>query len=352
MIASYSNPRYASGFSLIEMLLAMVIGLIIMAGVMQVYITSRDTQRVSEDQIEVLSNARFVLETIAYDLRHTNMWGRHNNGQLIACQKVGGLSLACPAGNEMPAAGDDCEVGNYINVLRPLFGSDDSNPYSASCASQSYKPGTDVLTVGYADTNRIATNALAVGPAYLRTSLAGGAFFVGRGPNFIPDMPLIPGWDDDTKSSNHSVVSRAYYASDYAYVPGDGIPSLRRTDLVAGPTVTSELLVPGVEDFQLEYGVDIGANGNQSGDRDGQVDAYVKASSVANWSLDIVTVRIWLLLRAAHRDEDGLYLETETFNMGGKVVVTPGDGYARSLVSSVVKMRNTFQGNVDTAGGM
>ena len=237
-------------------------------------------------------------------------------------------------------------------MLRPLFGSDDSNPYSVTCASQSYKPGTDLLNVGYADTNRIATSALASGVAYLRTSLAGGAFFVGTGPNSLPDMPLIPGWDYDEKSSNHAVVSRVYYVSDYAYVPGDGIPSLRRTDLAAGPTVNSELLVPGVEDFQLEYGVDIGINGVQGSDRDGQIDAYVKASSVVNWSLDIVTVRIWLLLRAAHRDEDGLYLETETFNMGGKAVVTPGDGYARSLVSSVVKMRNTFQGNVDTAGGM
>ena len=351
MIASYSNPRYASGFSLIEMMLAMVIGLIIMAGVMQVYITSRDTQRVSEDQIEVLSNARFVLETLAYDLRHTNMWGRHNNGPVIACQKLGGLSLACPGGKEMPAAGGDCEAGNYINVVRPLFGSDDSNPYSVTCASQSYKPGTDILAVGYADTNRIATSALAGGVAYLRTSLAGGAFFVGKGPDILPDMPLIPGWDYDEKSSNHAVVSRVYYASDYAYVAGDGIPSLRRTDLVAGPAVSSELLVPGVEDFQLEYGVDIGINGVQGSGRDGQVDAYVKASNVVNWSLDVVTVRIWLLLRAAHRDEDGLYLDAETFNLGGKVVVTQGDGYARSLVSSVVKMRNTSQKNVYTAGG-
>ena len=352
MITSYSNPRYASGFSLIEMMLAMVIGLIIMAGVMQVYITSRDTQRVSEDQIEMLSNARFVLETIAYDLRHTNMWGRQNNGALLACQKTGGLSLVCPPGKEMPAAEADCEVGNYINVLRPLFASDDSSPYTATCTSQSYKPGTDVLTVGYADTNQIATSALAAGVAYLRTSLTGGAFFVGTGPNVLPDMPLIPGWDDDTKSSNHAVVSRAYYASDYAYVPGDGIPSLRRSDLVAGPAVSSELLVPGVEEFQLEFGVDIGTNGNQGGDRDGQVDAYVKASNVANWSLDVVTARIWLLMRAAHRNEDDLYAGAETFNLGGKVVVAPDDGHLRYLVSGVVKMRNTFQRNVDTAGGM
>ena len=252
----------------------------------------------------------------------------------------------------MPDAEADCESGDYINVVRPLFATDDSNPYSATCASDFYKPGTDVLTMGYADTNRIATSALAVGVPYVRTSLTGGAFFMGTGPNNIPDMPLIPGWDEDEKSSNHTVVSRAYYVSDYTYAVGDGRPSLRRSNVLAGPAVSSELLVPGIENFQLEFGVDIGTNGVQGSGRDGQVDAYVKAGNVGNWSLDVVTVRIWLLMRAMHKDKNGLYRDPKTFNMGSTVVVAPGDGYHRSVFSAVVKPRNTHQGNVETAGGV
>ena len=351
MNSAYPNPGRSSGFSLIELMLAMVIGLIIMGGVMQIYISTRDTQRSSEDQLAMLGDARFAMEAIAYDLRHTNIWGRHNNGQLVYCQKdTPGFSFPCPDGFEMPDATDDCAAQEYVNIARPLFAADNDNPYAATCAAQSYKSGTDVLTVRYADTNRIGTNVLAAGVAYLRTSLSGGALFVGQGANFLPDMPLdLPGWDDETKSSNHLLVSRAYYVSDYSDAPGDGLPSLRRSALESGPAMVSEVLLTGVEDFQLEFGVDVGANGVQ-GNRDGQVDAYVKASSVGNWALDVVAVRVWLLMRSERQDRNDIGT-AQTFTIAGNTVTTPNDGYRRYLVSGVVKLRNTFQRNVKTAGG-
>ena len=352
MNSAYPNPGRSSGFSLIELMLAMVIGLIIMGGVMQIYISTRDTQRSSEDQLAMLGDARFAMEAIAYDLRHTNVWGKHNYGQLIYCQKdTPGFSFDCPAGFEMPNAAADCAAQEYVNIARPLFAADNSNPYAVTCAAQSYKSGTDVLTVRYADTNQIGTNVLGIGVAYLRTSRGGGALFVGQGPNSLPDLPLdIPGWDDDTKSSNHLLVSRAYYVSDYSDAPGDGLPSLRRSDLVAGPAMSSEVLLTGVEDFQLEFGVDIGANGVQGSNRDGQVDAYVKASSVGNWSYDVVAVRIWLLMRSERQDRNDIG-SAQTFTIAGNTVTTPNDGYRRYLVSSVVKLRNTFQRDVKKAGG-
>ena len=101
------NFKRSSGFSLIELMLAMLIGLIIMGGVMQLYVTTRDTQRGSEDQLALLGDARFAIESIAYDLRHAGVWGRHNNSQLIACHS-NPASLSCPGGAEMPLATADC----------------------------------------------------------------------------------------------------------------------------------------------------------------------------------------------------------------------------------------------------
>lgn len=349
MNSDYSNPGYSSGFSLVELMLAMLIGLIIMGGVMQVYISTRDTQRSSEDQLAMLGDARFATETIAYDLRHTNIWGRHNNSALVACQKAGGNSLTCPAGNDMPNATADCAVQEYVNLSRPLFATDNTNPYSATCAAQSYKTGTDVLTLRYADTNQIGTGVLTSGVAYVRTSLGGGALFIGQGPDVLPDMPLIPGWKDDNKSSNHKLVSRAYYVSDYTDLAGDGLPSLRRSDLASGPEMVSEVLLTGVEDFQLEFGVDIGSNG-VVGNRDGLVDSYVKASSVGNWSLDVLSVRVWLLMRSERKDRDDIG-GTQQFTIAGVTGPIFDDGYRRYLVSSLVKLRNTSQLNVQTAGG-
>lgn len=342
-----SSPECSAGFSLIELMLAMLIGLIIMGGVMQLFISTRDTQRSSEDQLALLADARFAIDTIAYDLRHTGLWGRHNDTGTIACQK-GGVANPCPAGATMPLVADDCTDKEYINLSAPLFATNDVNPYPTTCANQSYKDGTDVLSLRYADTNQIGTNVLADGVAYLRTSTSVGMLFIGK--DFPPDTPYNELNDPSTRYSNHLLISRIYYVSDYTDAVGDNRPSLRRGDLIAGPAMNSEVLLPGVEDFQLEFGVDVGING-VAGKKDAQVDSYVNADNVTNWSNgEVLAVRMWILMRAERQDRDNIG-SAQTFTYAGKTVNTPNDGYSRRLISGVVKLRNTFQINLMQTGG-
>ncbi len=349
------NFRRSSGFSLIELMLAMLIGLIIMGGVMQMYVSTRDTQRSSDDQLALLADARFAMETIAYDLRHTGLLGRHNNVRVVACQEDGGAeSNVCPAGATMPLATADCVDGEYINLRRPLFAANDNNPYAATCAAQSYKAGTDVLSVRYADTNMLDDAVLGAGVAYLRTARTVGMLFIG--PTF-PASPYDELADkvnpDEREYSNHLLVSRDYYVSDYTDVVGDGLPSLRRGDLAAGPLVESEVLLTGVEDFQLEFGVDVavdGAVGNGLA-KDAQVDSYVNASNVTDWSNgEVIAVRVWLLMRSEREDRDNIG-GSQTFTIAGAAPVTFTDGYRRYLVTSVVKLRNTYQVDLINSGG-
>lgn len=356
-----TNYRYAAGFSLIELMLAMLIGLIILGGVMQIYSSTRDTQRSSEDQLAMLGDARFAIESIGYDLRHTGLWGRHNNHQIVACQKVGSPQLQCPEGDARTLATNDCADHEYIYLERPLYALNNTNPYNTTCAAQSYKAGTDILTVRYADTNEIGTNVLGTGVMYLRTSLSAGALFIGEGPNSLPGgaYNMFSGWQSEKSSTNHALVSRAYYVSDYTDKPGDGLPSLRRSDLVAGPAMKSEVLLSGVEDFQLEFGVDSGING-VAGGMDGIVDAYVTADDIPKDTLPdgtileqwhrVLSVRMWLLMRSERKDRDGIG-SAQTFTIAGNKVTTANDGYRRYLVSSVIKMRNTFQRDLKQVGG-
>ena len=343
------NFRRSSGFSLIELMLAMLIGLIIMSGVMQLYVSTRDTQRSSDDQLALLADARFAMETIAYDLRHTGVWGRHNMGSLIACQKTGSNAIACPAGFTMPSAAADCADEEYINVGRPFFAVDNNNPYTSTCASESYKAGTDMFTVRYADTIQLDTSVLASNMVYVRSNLRSGMIFKATGATY-PDVNFYK-WDDDEATSNHLLISRAYYVSDYTDVLGDGVPSLRRADLLQGPEMVSDVLLSGVEDLQLEFGVDIAVDGVGSEKGDGMVDSYVNASNVTDWSNgEVVAVRIWLLMRSERQDRDNIS-SAQTFTIAGNTVTTPNDGYRRYLVSSVVKMRNTYQVDLMNSGG-
>ena len=62
------GPARETGFSLVEMMLAMLIGMIIMGGILSIYSNTRDTQRSSSDQLQLVADARFAIDTIAYDL--------------------------------------------------------------------------------------------------------------------------------------------------------------------------------------------------------------------------------------------------------------------------------------------
>jgi type IV pilus assembly protein PilW len=316
---------HSAGFSLIELMVAMVIGLIIMAGVMSLYLTTRDTQRSSEDQLALLGDARFAIETIAYDLRHAGIWGETNEWKMIACHKDSEL----PCDTAMPAATADCVASEFINFKAPLSGSDGTNPFTSTCATKSYKTATDVLGIRYADSNRIVTADLAGSIAYVRSNVKNGQVFMG---STVPSANLYK-WDNDAVTHNHLLVSRAYYVSTYTDSIGDGLPSLHRVSLITGPAMDDEMLLPGVEDFQLEFGIDT--------DSDMQVNAYVNANNVPDWTNGSVqAVKIWVLVRSQRVDRDNIS-SAQTFTIASDTPVTyPNDGYRRMLVSSVVKLRN------------
>lgn len=338
---NYTNLKRSSGFSLVELMLAMLIGTIIMGGVMQLFVTTRDTQRTSEDQLALLGDARFAIESISYDLRHAGVWGRHNNPQLIACNSNAATAYPCPAGVTIVDAAGDCAAREYINFDMAIFGANDTNPYADTCAQDSYLAGTDVLSVRYADTNWIATADLEADVAYVRSNIRSGVVFKAAAGAY-PAAPGFYKWDDVNATSNHLLVSRTYYVSDYTDEVGDGLPSLRRVGLTAGPALVSETVLPGVENFQIEYGVDRGINGAPSAERDGEVDRYVNADAVGSWvASDVVSVKIWVLMRSERKDRNAIG-GAQTFTIAGTTFTAADDGYRRYLVSSVVKLRNTL----------
>jgi type II secretory pathway component PulJ len=312
------------------MMLAMVIGMIIMGGILSVYSNTRDTQRSSSDQLQLVADARFAIDTVAYDLRHAGMYGGTNLPTTIKCYKDDALCTTALA-----TAVGDCYTHWYNDIVNPIFGGEDTVPAAYGCITN-HQSNTDVLVVHYADSNPVLTNDLASSTAYVRSNYLGGELFIGT------TIPAIPG-DDETDPTilspnqlthNHLLYSRAYYVSNFTDTAGDGRPSLRRVDLIpgtTGPAVEEQLILPGVEDFQVQYGIDV--------NNDRWVDQYVNADAVTDWS-KVYAAKIWVLVRAEHKAQ-GLDT-TQTFALGGKAPISLGgqDEYRRLLASSVVRLRN------------
>jgi len=325
-IKNNMNKRQ-QGFSLIEMMLAMLIGIIIMGGILSVYTNTRDLQRSSEDQVNLVTDARFAMETIGYDLRHAGVYGATNLPKLLAC-RLGDAS--CPA--VLPLATGDCLGQWYINVEEPIFGGENTVPPGYTCILN-HQPNTDVLVVRYADSNPVATASLVPGTTYVRSNYLAGQLFVGTAQPVIPD-------DAGTLTANHQLYSRAYYISSFTNTPGDGQPSLRRVDLVNGPQLQDQLILPGASNLQVQYGEDL--------DGDGSIDQFVNADAVTDFT-KVYAARLWVLIKT-EREEKGLNT-AQTYTIAGNTINTPNDGYRRLLISSVIKMRNMVKVDEVAAAG-
>lgn len=325
------NKRQSYGFSLVELLVAMAVGVIIIGGAFGLHSGTRKTQAINEMQMNMVADARFAIETIAYDLRHAGMWGGTNKDSLIDCKSTDSACSSTSTGDTPPSSlSGDCDVGWYYDLTRPVFATDGSagNPYSASCikGDQKYMANTDILEIRYADSNVPA--ALLAGQPYIRSNFINGRVFIGS------PAPEIPSYDSNPLTLNHELHAYAYYVSDYTDVIGDGVPSLRRVALVNGPQLQNQVLASGITDLQVQFAEDV--------DNDQVIDRYVDPDDVTDWSA-VYAAKVWLLLRS---EEKQVGVDTtKSFSMAGAPAVTYGgkDDYRYFMVTSVVNLRNLRQ---------
>lgn len=298
------------GYSLVELMVSMVIGLFLVAGVFTIYLNGRSAQRVVDDQVMMLDNGRFALETISYDLRHAGLWARTNEYASDAASSNFSTDL-------LGAIPGECEGGWVAKVTAPVAAFNDSNPYALCVLS--YGQG-DVLEARYSLGAPVADADLQPGLVYVNGDVNLGSFFVGTAS---PNVTAI--------AQNYQVISNLYYVSNSSDAVGDGIPSLRRVSLEPGPQVVDRLILSGVEDLQVQYGLDT--------DDDGLVNTYLDPHLVptTNWT-NVRTVQVTIVIRSQRNYPD---LDTSfTANVNGLPVDFPNDGFRRHVLSTVVKLRN------------
>jgi len=69
------SARRLAGFSLVELLIAMVLGLMLTLGVLQVFLVSKDSFAMQQRSAAMQENARFLLGRLAQDIRLAGQFG-------------------------------------------------------------------------------------------------------------------------------------------------------------------------------------------------------------------------------------------------------------------------------------
>lgn len=325
----HSPRRLAAGLTLVEIMVALVLGAILLLGVMQIYLGTKTGYRTQEALSRLQENGRFAVEFLSRDLRMAGeSGGCRNLGEVEPNIIANGVSFdfgssgyvyGHEAGSGWTNPTSHTRVGNSdVLIVRRSsvvqtqltgnMGAVNAN-IQITANPQGFEAG-DVLIISDCEAADIfkATNVSSGGTVTIAHSQSNNS------ANFLSKAY-------DTEANLMRFEEKTYFIGENA----DGHPALFRLELDG--TVTE--LVEGVEDMQVSYGLD------NSGDR--RVDVYESADtmSAADWS-QVMAIRVDLLMRT--REE--VSPEETAYRYNSTTVNNPGDLRLRRWFSTTVTLRN------------
>lgn len=395
-----TRTRIQRGFSLVELLIAMVIGLIVVGAATALFSTSSSTYQLDTGLARVQENGRFAIEQISYELRRAGDMG---------CLNLDNLNNPTPPrwfNNLNPTA------GGMLDFTRPVEGFEFTNtgpgitysppPSGLTQVTAGWLPaldtslvptgsvqGSDVLVLRYMDSRPFRRVAPYNDSAQIfldnseRSNVQAGDIMVlsdcnrasvfqitsvntggaqvtithaasgtpGNRPECVRWEP--PGCAEQVYNED-AEFSRVRTVTFFVGIGASGEPALFQGTLGSagsGPAATAVIntaeLIEGVESMQVLYGVD--TEGAQT--PDGEPDRYVPANLVptltGSWGR-VVAVRVSMLMRtvnfpgqtAEQTQDTSTYLLAGADSTSAVTYDPTNDLRRRRVFSTTVKLRN------------
>jgi type IV pilus assembly protein PilW len=338
------NFNKQRGVSLVELMVSVTIGLILLAGVLSIFLSSKVTYFANEKTARLQENGRVALDLIQHDIRSAGYSGCSRMAEWTSTLNN---STSLLWNYETPLQGFEATGAAWAPALAagtlnpaPLAGSDVLVTRAIQRDGTAWR--LSVSNAGFTGNPRVlSTTAVPVGQIMLITNCVASSVFQVTG--FAPGVPATishavgganPGNATDDLGWAYAVGSRVapletliyYVAND----PVSGEPSLYRQTGAAQP---ADLLIEGVEALQISYAEDT------TGDR--IADVYRAANAVASWD-DVMSVSLALLVRS---EETGAELDTKTYQLlpaaaGGVLVDPVDDRRMRMVFTTTATLRN------------
>lgn len=326
--ALHSLPALRNGFSLVELMVALVIGSILLGAVLLIFTSSKKTYDVQDQSARMQENGRYAIEVLLKDIRLAGYWG-------------GNADRVIKTANSVAPTTSGCDATNWSKMIsQRLYGLNDTNNdstttgnYTNAACIPTYVRG-DVLTVRHAQTTPVVAASLGATGIYTISDMDAAGLFTGT---TVPSEVTIDSGGSHVLAEPNAiypVVTHAYHirtgTSSCPVGQSAPAPSLYRlvATTTAGPT--AEEVISGVENFQVQYGVDTSAA------KDSSEIQFFNASSTLDWA-NIVAVRVWLLLRSLCPESN--YTNTNTYAMGDQSL-TFNDAFRRQIFTTTIMLRN------------
>lgn len=374
-------PRRQRGFSLIELMVSIVLGLVIVASLALLFANSSRARQETDKTNPQIENGRYASQYLLQDLRLAGYFGEFDPRGLSvpaaaaapappgpdpSATDPASLSAAVPIAvqgyhfgkNAATASAVEAGVTALLTDLRPNSDVLVLRRASTCIAGSS---GCDAMDTGartYFQTTLCQSQLSGLGPASQFVIGTTNSVFSTTNPAVTTGAPtFLAQRDCATAAATRSLYVRIYYVANNDNA-GDGIPTLKVVELGAGSFNAPVPIAEGIETLQVEYGVD--TNGDGAPDLytpDPANQAYKFDAADANpvWPAataypgapaawhDVTAVKVHVLAR--NTQPSGGFTDSRSYVLGSAAASDNtfgpyNDAYKRHVYTTVIRLNN------------
>ncbi len=368
-----NQPHHSKGFSLIELMIAMVLGLMLSAGIFTVFSGNKQSSDLTTTMGDMQENARFALNQLSSDIRMAGFQGCNDinrGGPTILANDAPTTNLALTAssgslintasswspdsalGGSVPAQNRNAIAGTHALSLQ--FGSPASYPLSENVGNGGVpERSADIkldISAGISSepfnmkAGEYAIISNCIGADLIKiSSVSEGATVavIGHENSMNSDDSLTIDYLANPSTKFMRFNSNVYYVGDTGSTSSDGtaITGLYKQTLPYDATNPPILMVSGVENMRIVFGVRTGTN----------TLSFQTPDAAGLTASNIESIRVGLLM--VSENEITEVEDTRTYSLAGQPITAAaggsagGDTHARDnrfrlAFNTTVKIRN------------
>jgi type IV pilus assembly protein PilW len=334
------------GFSLVEFMVAMAIGLFLTAGVVGILVHNKRASTLISDTLDIQDAARFATRRIGNLFRMAGHRGGIIQGQVSINSNTSAVLTedgVCKRKWMVSNAS-----GDQLLITEPIRGYADGAGIvdTGECATlgitdANHLDNTDILVVRHSEIlHESDPNSLANQDRFYVYTIVSVGASVGLGQHIASRWSAFSGQPE-------KVYGRYIYPyyTDIYYIrawSNSSTENPQRPALVRlrmdGATAQTQLMVSGVEFMKAEFGID--------SDGDAQVDQYRAPAAISDWS-QVMLARLAIVARSIGEDPQAEDSKTYVLLAGeNQVSYQPAAAfkrYARMMFEVSIHLRNTVE---------
>lgn len=338
---TYRNHKQ-EGFNLVEIMVAMTIGLVLVAGMGVLMLRQSVAREEMSKQSRQIESGRYANEILSDEIHHAGYYGQ--------------FSPTYPVPSVLPNPCSASPTSVDASLALPI------QPYSAlatiptvsgtisDCLSDAnHVPGTDIIVIRRAETVPTAIGNMIPGQLYLQSTSTSKIVGLGT-PTAATNAATfsLTKKDGTTLADIAKLIISIYFVSPcntYAASQssctasadnGTPVPTLKKIELGSAsgdPAWVSSPLVDGIQRLHLDYGIDA--------DNDGVSDSFTNSPALASMQ-NIMSVAVNILARNTNGSMG--FTDDKTYGLGLSGAVGPfNDQFKRHVYTSLSRVTNVSQ---------